>query len=296
MISTQKLGSVQHQVSPRVVLGRAKQKVIMDWVVRLSLILLILIMICPILWLLLTSLKSDTELFTRPVVWIPKRLMWSNYINLLTHSEFPMYFRNSMIIAVGSTVGTLMASTLVAYGFGKISWRGREAVFLVMLVTMMIPFQVLMIPLFTVFKHLGWIGTIAPLVVPWWFGDALSIFIIRQFLMGIPNEISEAARIDGCNEFGIFTLVILPQLKSVLWVVVIFAFMASWNDFLGPLIYLVDNSQFTLSLGLYSFLSSHVKEWQTMFAYAVLMSIPPVVLYALGQKYFIKGLAITSLK
>jgi multiple sugar transport system permease protein len=265
-------------------------------VIRFLLLLLIVLFFAPLTWLMFTSLKPDTQLFADPVIWIPHPFQWSNYAYVLNQTEFLPYFRNSLSIAVLSTLGALLSSSFIAYGFAKIEWPGREFLFTVMLITMMIPFEVFMIPLFSIYKHLGWVGTIKPLTVPWWFGDPFSIFLLRQFMLGLPNEMSQAAKIDGCTEFGIFTRIVLPLLSSPLWVVAIFAFMGSWNDFLGPLIFLSDDSQFTLALGLYSFLTSHVKQWQIMFAFATLMSLVPLGLFFMAQKSFIHGLAMTGMK
>jgi multiple sugar transport system permease protein len=264
--------------------------------VRTLLLLLVIVFCAPLIWLLSTSLKPDTQLFADPVIWIPHPFQWSNYAYVLKETEFWLYFKNSLTISLLSTLGALLSSSFIAYGFAKIEWPGREFLFTVMLVTMMIPFEVFMIPLFSIYKHLGWVGTIKPLTIPWWFGDPFSIFLLRQFMLGLPNEMSQAAKIDGCSEFGIFTRIVLPLLRSPLWVAAIFAFMGSWNDFLGPLIYLSDDSQFTLALGLYSFLSSHVKQWQIMFAFATLMSLVPLGLFFMAQKSFIHGLAMTGMK
>ncbi|RKN85489.1 carbohydrate ABC transporter permease [Paenibacillus ginsengarvi] len=277
-------------------IGNKWRERLADWFVRIVLAFVVVVFFAPLLWLLSTSLKPDTQLFADPVIWIPDPFKWSNYSYVLEATGFLRFFGNSLFIAVLATLGALISSSIVAYGFAKIDWPGRELLFTLMLVTMMIPFEVVMIPLFTVFKHLGWIGTLKPLIIPWWFGDPFSIFILRQFMMGLPNEMSQAAKIDGCSEFGIYARIILPLLKSPLWVVAIFAFMGSWNDFFGPLIYLTDDRHFTLSLGLYSFLTTHVKMWQTMFAYAVLMSLVPLALFFMAQKSFIRGLSMTGFK
>jgi multiple sugar transport system permease protein len=216
---------------------------------------------------------------------------------------FPLWARNTLIIEVLTVTGTTISSAIVAYGFAKIKFRGRGVLFAIMLSTMMIPFPVTMVSLFSMFRWMGdhtpiqWLGTFKPLWVPAWFGSAFNIFLLRQFFLTIPDELSEAARIDGCSELGIFVRVILPLSRPALTVVALFSFMGTWNAFLGPLIYLQRPEQFTLALGLQTFQSQHGgTPWHQLMAASVLVILPILALFFLAQKTFIEGIATTGMK
>jgi multiple sugar transport system permease protein len=210
---------------------------------------------------------------------------------------FLVYARNTVIITILTVIGAVFSNALVGYSFAKMKWKGKNAFFGVTLATMMVPFPVLMVPTFALFKHLGWIGTFKPLWVPAFFGSAFSIFLMRQFFLTIPNELSEAAKIDGASEFRIFADVMLPLSKSALTVVALFTFMGAWNDYLGPLIYLVDQSSFTLSLGLQAYQTQHGgTPWNLLMAASVLVVLPIVVVFFFAQKAFIQGIATTGIK
>ena len=228
-----------------------------------------------------------------------------NYIDVITseHFDFPRFTRNTLIIAVLCVIGTLFSSSLVAYGFARIPFKGRGVLFAVMLSTMMIPFPVLMVSLFSIFRFLGdhtpiqFLGTFKPLWIGSFFGSAFNIFLLRQFFMTIPEELSDAARIDGCSEFEIFWRIILPLSKPALIVVALFTFMAAWNDFLGPLVYLQRPEQYTLALGLQAFQSQHGgTPYNQLMAASVLIIAPVVILFFLAQKTFVQGIATTGLK
>jgi len=209
---------------------------------------------------------------------------------------FVTYLTNTLVVALLGVTGTVLSSALVAYGLSRIRWRGRETLFTVTLATMMIPFPVLMIPLYSVFRELGWIGTLLPLWVPAFFGGAFNIFLLRQFFLTIPAELSDAARIDGCSEFGIFWRVILPLARPALAVVALFHFLYVWNDFLGPLIFLTEPQTFTMALGLQQYQSQHGgSEWHLLMAASVLLVLPIVVLFFLAQKTFIQGISTTGM-
>jgi multiple sugar transport system permease protein len=218
-------------------------------------------------------------------------------------TNFLLWTRNTLIIALLGVCGTTISSAVVAYGFSKIEFRGRGVLFAIMLSTMMIPFPVTMVSLFCIFRWLGdhtgmqWLGTFKPLWVPAWFGSAFNIFLLRQFFIGIPNDLSEAARIDGCSELGIFARIIIPLSRPALTVVALFAFMGLWNDFLGPLIYLQRPEQFTLALGLQSFQTQHGgTPWHLLMAASTMVILPVLLLFFLAQKTFIEGIATTGLK
>ncbi|MEW5692768.1 MAG: carbohydrate ABC transporter permease [Candidatus Hydrogenedentota bacterium] len=242
----------------------------------------------------------------RDVLWscIPKseittriEFRLENYKILWNTIPFFKYLKNTLFVAVVGTIAMTFSSALVAYGFSRIKWKGRDFFFAVSIATMMIPFPVTMVPLYTIFKTFGMIGTLKPLWVPTFFASAFNIFLLRQFFMTIPFELSEAAIVDGCNEFQIFYRIILPLSKPVLLVVGLFHFMYSWNDFMGPLIYLNKPETFTLSLGLQQFQSkSGGAEWHLIMAMSVLIILPVIVLFFFTQKTFIQGIALTGSK
>jgi multiple sugar transport system permease protein len=209
---------------------------------------------------------------------------------------FLTYLSNTLLVAVLGVTGTVLSSALVAYGLSRIQWKGREALFNITLATMMVPFPVLMIPLYSVFRALGWIGTLMPLWVPAFFGGAFNIFLLRQFFMTIPNELSEAARIDGCGEFAIFFRIILPLARPALSVVALFHFLFVWNDFLGPLIFLTKPETFTMALGLQQYQSQNGgSEHHLLMAASALLVLPIIVLFFFAQKTFIQGISTTGM-
>ena len=258
--------------------------------------LLALIYGVPFFWLVSSSLKTSTELYQLPVVWVPKAPQWDNYVKAVTAFPFLKYLGNTMIIVVCNIVGSVLSCTLVAYGFARIRWKGRNALFMVVLMTMMLPFQVTMIPLFMIFRQFGWIGTFAPLTVTPFFGNAFFIFLLRQFFVTIPNELSEAARIDGANEFMIFARICLPLVKPAVTTVSIFAFLNSWNDFIGPLIFLSKDTLYTLSIGVQQIMSVNDPRWNLLMAIGVLMTVPVLLVFSLLQKYFIQGISFSGIK
>ncbi|HHY97716.1 MAG TPA: carbohydrate ABC transporter permease [Firmicutes bacterium] len=265
-------------------------------IVYLALIAMGIIFILPFFWLVSTSLKPDDQLFKFPPIWIPKPIMWGNYPRALTYIPFWLYLKNTLIIAIPSTLGLLISSSVVAYGFSRIKWPGRDAVFFLAICTMMLPYQVTMIPLFIVFRNLGWVGTFKPLIIPSFFGGAFYIFLLRQFYMTLPMELSDAARIDGCSEFGIYSRIILPLSKPALATVGLFSFMGHWNDFLAPLIYLEDDTKYTLALGLQQFQRQFGMEWGMLMAMSVVISLPIIVLFFFTQRTFVQGIALTGMK
>lgn len=250
----------------------------------------------PFAWLVSTSLKSDPQIFVFPPLWVPRPALWRNYIEALRYIHFVTYLRNTTYVCTLVVVGTALSSSLVAYSFSRLRWPGRDLLFLVALATMMVPFQVTLIPLVILFERLGWIGSFRPLWVPAFLGSAFFIFLLRQFFLTIPQELSDAARIDGASEFDIYWRVILPLAKPALATVVLFAFIGSWNDFLGPLIYLSDESNYTLALGLQQFQSQHGSEWAYLMAVSTVITLPVILLFFFTQRTFIRGIALTGLK
>jgi multiple sugar transport system permease protein len=259
--------------------------------------LLSLIFIFPFLWLVLTSFKSLNEIAQIPPRLFPETWQFSNYVKAVNFIPFFQYMGNTVLIFVGKAVGAVISCSLVAYGFSVLKWPGRDAIFVLVLATMMLPFPVTMIPLYIVFTKLGWVGSFAPLIIPSWFGYAFSIFLFRQFFLTIPIELAEAARIDGCSEPQIYYKVIMPLAMPAVASIVLFEFMWTWNDFLAPLLYLSKMKNWTLALGLLQFReSSGQTSWEQLMAASTLTVIPAIVLYFIGQKTFIQGIATTGFK
>ena len=265
--------------------------------------------IVPFVWMASTSLKTLEQ--TRQPGFVPHPVAIENYSEVFHHPnlDFALYTRNTLTIALLTVTGTLVSGSLAAYGFSRTNFRGRSTLFGIMLATMMVPFPVTMVSLFCVFRWIDgqtarllgpdnlfqMLGTFKPLWLPAWFGSAYSIFLLRQFFLTIPVELSEAARIDGCSEFGIFWRIALPLAKPALSVVALLTFMAAWNDFLGPLVYIQRPEQYTLSLGLLGFQSQHGgTEWNLLMAAAILVCLPVILLFFLTQKTFVQGIATTG--
>ncbi len=269
-------------------IGGARRRVVYS-----ALAILSAVSFAPFVWLVMTSLKPEAETFSR--VW-PTRLVLDHYAQGLTHFPFLLYLRNTTILCTANVVGAVASSSLVAYGLARIPWRGRGVLFALLLSTMMLPAQVTMVPLFAVFRWLGWIDTLLPLTVPAFLGNAFFIFLLRQFFLTIPAELSDAARLDGCSEFDIFRRVIVPLALPALATVGLFVFLATWNDFMGPLIYLYDDRKFPLSLGLAMFTSQYGSFWGQLMAVSTVMTAPILVLFFLTQRTFIQGITMTGLK
>ena len=225
------------------------------------------------------------------------KLWWSNYAMVFKKIPFLTYAKNTLIVCILSVLGTTFSSALVAYGFSRIKWPGRDFFFMLTLATMMIPFAVTMVPLYGVFRKLGFIGSLRPLWVPYMFGAAFNIFLLKQFFMTIPHDLTDAARVDGCSEFGIFLRMIIPLSKPALTVVALFHFMYAWNDFMGPLIYLTDQDTYTLSLGLQIFQSQHGgTEWHLLMAASAMIILPILIMFFFAQKTFVEGIALSGMK
>ncbi|MCP1182908.1 carbohydrate ABC transporter permease [Paenibacillus sp. 1781tsa1] len=250
----------------------------------------------PFIWLLSTSLKPLTQIFTFPPEWIPRPILWSNYSRAVEYIPFWTYLKNTAIITIVSTLGVIISCPLVAYSFAKLEYRGRGLLFFVTLAVMMIPGQVTMIPLFLLFTKLGWVGTPLPLIVPQFFGVPIYIFLLRQFFMGLPDALREAGRLDGASEFRIYLQIMFPLAKSAVLAVALFQFMGSWTDFMGPLLYLTNEPSYTVSLGLQQFQSQKGSEWGLLMAVSTLMTLPIIVLFFFLQKTFISGITFSGIK
>jgi multiple sugar transport system permease protein len=250
----------------------------------------------PLLWMISTSLKDESEVFTLPPIWIPAVIRWSNYPESLTFFPFLLYLRNTLTITVPSVLGTLISSALPAYGFSRVKWPGRDVTFTLVLATLLIPTWTTLIPVYVLFAKMHWVGTFLPLIVPNLFGSPLYIFLLRQFFLRQPQELVDAARIDGSSHVGVFTRIILPLSKPALAVVALFSFMDNWKDFFNPLIYLNDQNLYTLSIGLYSFQSQHLTLWTVLMAASLMIAAPMVILFFLTQRTFVEGITFTGLR
>jgi multiple sugar transport system permease protein len=259
------------------------------------------VMLVPLAWMVLTSLKTFDEVIASPPAWLPARPRWGNYAEALTTFDFSRYLFNSLLICVLSIAGTLVSCTLAAYAFACLRARGRDVIFALLLGTMMLPAQVTIIPLFKVFASIGWINTWLPLIVPSWLAsNVFAIFLLRQFFLAVPRDYIEAARLDGASELRILWSIFVPLSKPVLLTVTVFAFIGSWNDLWGPLIYLHDDAKFTMPLGLLNFIGTRWQAqgspWQLVMAVSTVMMVPIVVLFFIAQKRFIEGIAASGVK
>lgn len=265
-------------------------------IIHILLIPAAFVFLLPFLWMLSTALKPDSQLYAYPPIWIPNPPQWTNFPKTVTFVPFFLYLRNTLIISVSSMVGVAISSALAAYSLARIRWPGRQILFLATIATLMLPSQVTLIPVFLVFKNLGWVGDFRPLILPQFFGFAYYIFLLRQFFSSIPMELSEAAYIDGANEWKIFWSVILPLAKPALATVAVFQFIRSWTDYINPLIYLNDQNLYTLQLGLQQYSSQYGREWGLLMAAAVLISLPPIIIFFLTQRTFVQGVTLTGIK
>jgi multiple sugar transport system permease protein len=249
----------------------------------------------PFLWMVSTSLKSNAQVYLYPPVWIPHPLVWKNYVDAVTEIHFFRYLFNTLRYAVLSSLGACISAPIVAYGFAKIDWPGRDVFFFITLSLLMLPGQVTLVPLFLLFHRIGWVGTYKPLIVPAFFGSPFYIFLARQFYRQVPNSVIEAARIDGAGEFRIFAQIVTPLILPAVATIALFQFTGAWSDFLGPLIYISRDSLYPLSIGLTAFESVYSTQWQLLMAGATLFTLPMVLLYFFVQRTFIKGVQFAGM-
>jgi multiple sugar transport system permease protein len=250
----------------------------------------------PLAWMVLSSLKPHEQLVADPHRVLPAEWRWDNYRQAVTQIPFARYLRNSLLLCAGSVAGTLFSCTLAAYAFARLRWPGRDLMFGLLIATMLLPWHVTMIPRFLLIRELGLYNTLAALVLPTFCGDAFYIFLLRQFFLTIPEELSEAARLDGCGEWGVCWRIVVPLAKPALATVALFQFIAAWNDFNGPLLYLSDPDKFPLAYGLEQFVSAYSSQTNLLLAAAVLFTLPIVVLFFLTQRTFLEGIATTGIK
>lgn len=273
-----------------------RKKIVTKLFLHLILILVSISMVFPFLWMISTSLKSLDQVFLIPPIWIPKPLQWENYLNAWNALPFGNAYLNSLKIALICVIGQLITCSMAAYALAKINFRGKNIIFIAFLATMMVPSQVTVIPTFILYKYIGWIDTHLPLTVPWVLFSAFGVFLIRQFILTLPRELDEAAIIDGANHFVIYTRIILPLIVPVLATLAIFTFMSSWNNFLGPLIYLNSPEKYTVPLLLAQFKGIYITDWTLLMAASTIAIVPVLIVYLLGQRYIIESIALTGIK
>jgi multiple sugar transport system permease protein len=255
-------------------------------------------LLVPFYWMVISALKDTSQIFARPIQWWPTPARWDNFTGALHYPGFP-FFRflgNSVLYAGSVSLGTVLSSAAVGYGFACLRFPGRDLLFGLTVSTMLLPGIVLFIPTFVLFKHLGLLGTYAPLIGPAFLGNAFFIFLLRQFFRGLPQELADAARIDGAGEFRLFWQIMLPLVRAPLIVAAILSFLWTWHEFFGPLIYLAERSQYPLSLGLFAFRAQHTTEWGLLMAAATLATIPLIGIFCLAQRYVLSSMMLTGLK
>lgn len=261
-----------------------------------ALILLSVVNLFPFYWLLRSSFMTRAEIFATPMRWLPETFHFQNYNEALVSANFLLFFRNSLFLVVVNIFGKLLSSSLAAFGFARINFRGRKVMFGVVMLTMMLPGTVLMIPQFIMWNKVGLYDTYWPLLLPSFFLDAFYIFLLKQFFTTLPMDYDEAATIDGATYIQIYSRILLPLSKPALMTVAVFTFMNTWNDFMGPLLYLKSRSRFTVSLGLQVFISEYTTDWHLMMAASTVAVVPMIVIFFFAQRYFIEGISFTGLK
>ena len=258
-------------------------------VIEILLVIIAIYFISPFIYMFFSSLKTETEAIAYPPKLFPGVWRFSNYIEAWNSQPFNTFLLNTVLVTVLTTLGQLVSCSLVAYGFARFEFKGKNFLFMVLLSTMMIPWDVTMIPLYMEFKIFGWINTLKPLIIPAWFGSAYYIFLMRQFLLSVPKDFEEAARLDGANAFQIYRMIFLPILKPSLILVAVLNMITVWNDYLGPLVFLQDRSKYTLALGLAAFKGVHGTKIIPMLCITVIMIIPPILAFIFAQKYIVEG-------
>ncbi|MCL6430606.1 MAG: carbohydrate ABC transporter permease [Anaerolineae bacterium] len=283
--------------------GRSFTALVSAIIRHIILVVLAASFMLPFYWMVSSALKDDSQVYTVPPVWVPNPAHWNNFADAWLQYDFNTYMVNTVTrYAVPVTLGVTLSSAIVAYGFARLRWPGRDVLFFICLTTMMVPFQVTMVPLFITFRRLGWLNTYLPLVVPGYFGAPYFIFMLRQFFLTIPEELSDAARIDGAGELGILFRIILPLARPALTVVALFQFMGAWNDYLGPLIYINKDRLYPLALGIQRLRTMLAGVGIAPMAYSYLMAVstvatvPILIGFFFTQRTFIEGISLTGLK
>lgn len=288
-------------------IGRTLGFVIQRIVVYSALLIGAILVALPFFWMVRSSLMVEGDHFVWPPIIWPDPIVWQNYTDIfqIPYIPLPLFFWNSIVLVTAATAGELFATSLVAFGFGRLRWWGRNFLFAVLVATLFLPSQVTVIPLFLLFREFGWIDTLLPLIIPSWFGHAFYIFLMRQFITTIPIELDDAARIDGCNIFRIYWNIILPLAKPALATIAIFSFQTKWNQFFEPLIYISTKEKMPLAVGVRSFHStlalpggttSYSISWSHLMAATVLMVLPIIIVFFFAQRAFIQGIVVSGVK
>jgi multiple sugar transport system permease protein len=280
----------------RILLGSRQRRIVGSTIAFLLLTIGAITQLAPLAWMLSTSLKAQRDIFVLPLQWIPDPIVWQNYIQVWTRIQLWRGFLNSLFIAVTTTFMEVLVSAAAGYAFARMKFYGRNTFFVLLLVTMMIPGVVTMIPAFVLFRFLGWINTYNPLIIPLFFGSAFATFLARQFFLSLPKELEDAAKVDGANPFQTFRYIFFPLAGPVLATLGGLGFIARWNDYLGPLIYLSDMKMYTIPLMLAQLNSLYERRWDLLMAGSVIAIIPIVVILLIMQKYFVESVATTGLK
>lgn len=286
----------------RVQTGLAKDGSRQRWytslIARVLMIALSCLFLLPLYWMIISALKGEAELAQYPPTFFPAELRWQNFVDAVNAMPFARFFVNTAAITIMSVLFSVVSSFVVAYGFGCLEWRGRDKLFYVVIATMFLPFPVTLIPMFDLYANLGWVNTWAPLVVPHLFAGAFYTFLLRQFLLQIPRDMLNAARVDGAGEWKIAWRLVFPNALPALTAVAIFAAVGAWNDFMGPLIYLQDENVQTLSIGMQSFRQTESEDIQfnQLMAASFLVILPLVILFFVFQRYFIRGISLGGFK
>jgi len=272
-------------------------KIIAKNLPRYILLMLVgVLFIAPVFWMVSSALKPDYEIFAFPIKWLPTEPQWQNFKEALTQQPFGRFAINTLIIAISTIIGHLLSCSIVAYGFARFKAPGSGFFFVLMLSTLMLPYPVIMVPLYIIFSRLGWVNSFAPLILPAFFGNAFYIFLLRQTFRQIPTDLEDAALMDGATTLQTLWHIILPLAKPALATVAIFTFQAAWNDFLGPLIFLHDQQKYTIMLGLSFFRGAYTVNWAHLMAASIVVSLPVILVYVLAQRQFIQGIAFTGKK
>jgi len=275
--------------------GSRLRRIIGLVVLQIVLTLFLITFLAPTFWMLSSSLKASTEIFKHPIVWIPESPQWNNYVKVFQTLPFARFAWNTFVVVTLAVLGTVISTTVVAYGLARLNFPGRRAIFGLMVATIMLPEIVTLIPRFIMFRTFRWIDTFAPLTVPFWFAlTTLYVFLMHQFLRGIPRELDEAAMIDGASRWQILWLIILPLCKPVITTIAVFALIQHYNEFLTPLIFLNRLDNWTMALGIRALNDSNVANWELVFAASTMMLLPVLILFIIAQRYFVQGIALTG--
>ncbi len=274
---------------------KRRSRISREVILQVLIIPLAFTFLVPFLWLLTTSLKRSGQVFIVPVEWIPTNPQWNNFVEIFQVVPLAPIIRNTAIVSFLGAGGSVFSALLVGYSLARLRWPGRDLVFVALLGTMMLPGVVTLIPIFVMYSKIGWLNTLYPLFVPSWFGGAFYIFLMRQYLMGLPIELDEAARIDGAGSLRILSQVITPLCGPVIAAVAIFSFLAHYNDFMGPLIFLSSEDKFTLPLGIYWIMGRWGTQWHLVMAASVVSVVPVLLLFTVAQRHFIRGVVLSGL-